>query len=341
MSDDRFDALAQFLTVRDGTVVHPKGDGRVEIPHSVVRLMGWRDKSIVSVGRGNGCLVVSEEPPSKPIGRIAISMERARIPMSMLRSARMGGEEAVVIVPCLTDRYVTVWPSLCRKRSELAAVLRTAGPEICNQLARILMNEEQRPEEQQEVTTAPVAPEQQRDNEPKLFVMDTTGPMVVRVIGRPFGFQSHWVPVESNTGRIVPHSADCSLCGLRTSEHMSLIPVIRKKNGEISAGFLLAQEALKTKIAHQLSGRNPTGFDLVLYYVPFSEGMCSVYKSPPEEMPESQIEAAQAVCCDPNMFVAKTFGEPANHNDATPAKAPMLIVEGNFATDARPHNLVK
>src|SRR5574343_1470109 len=97
MAKEVFPELARMIAYRDGTVLYPKGDGRVEIPHGIVRLMGWRDKSTVWIGRGPGCLVLSIGKPDNPVGRIAVSMERARIPMSILKAASMGGPIVVAL----------------------------------------------------------------------------------------------------------------------------------------------------------------------------------------------------------------------------------------------------
>lgn len=339
MANEVFPELARMVAYRDGTVLYPKGDGRVEIPHGIVRLVGWRDKSVVWIGKGPGCLVLSNAKPESPIGRISVSMERARIPMSILRASSMGGPVAASLD--LVAGTIVVRRSLGpADLADLEGTFREAGEPACRRLMSILGG----------VSLCIVAdrtpepPRQPRETssggEPRLFLMGASRPTVVRVIGMPFAFQAHWVPsANGSAGRLVPHSGGCALCALRAPERMSLVPVIRRVDGLHIPGFLLAQEELRAKIARQLSGRNPIDFDLVLYFAPFQDGMCSVHKAPPEAVPEGLVRSAQAACSDPDRFVAEAFGggPPEGH----PGRAPMFIVEGHFAEEARPRNLMK
>jgi hypothetical protein len=334
MPDDRpaaHDLLADMLSFRDGTPAYPKGDGRVEIPHGIVRLMGWREKCVVSVEHVDGRLIVSDSPARKPIGRISISMERARIPMSMLRAAGMAGEP-VVIVPNLAGDCVGVWPSLTRRRAEFAAILGDSDPEICHRLACVLSGKGWRQD-----TIHPAA-EPPPSGAPGLFVMSAVSPMVIRIVGKPFGFQAHWVPTSGGTGRIVLHTDGCAMCAVRAPERMFLVPVV-KRGGKEASGFLLAQEGMRTRLSRQIRGRNPTEFDLVVYHAPFSEGMCSVHENPPECLSESQIEAAQAACRDPDSFVVDMFGTLPHGTAPAPARAPMFIVDRHLGIGAGSGNL--
>jgi hypothetical protein len=332
MSDEMFGALAHTLVSDDGTTVYPKGDGRVEIPHGIVRLMGWRDKCVVWIWRSHDRLVLSDRPNGHQIGRVSVSMERARIPMSMLRTVGMDGRP-LVVSPELTSGTINVRPSLVKAKPRVEAVLREMGPEMCAKLAAALSGDS--------CADKPADPAKgARAADPKLFLMDTSGPTVIRVIGAPFVFNAHWVPV-GDKGRIVPHRDPCPLCSMRTPDKMFLIPVVRKKGGETQAGFLLAQEDLRANIARQIAGRNPTEFDLILFYKPYSDGMCGVYKSPVEPMPESQMANARSACADPNAFVASTFHETDGDIQSVPGRAPMFIAEGHFSDEAKPRNLAK
>ena len=70
MANDPFHRLASLLGAGHGTTLLPKGDGRVEIPHRMVRLMGWRDKSTVWIGREADALVLSGRKPDNLVGRV-------------------------------------------------------------------------------------------------------------------------------------------------------------------------------------------------------------------------------------------------------------------------------
>jgi hypothetical protein len=341
MANEVFNELARMIAYRDGTTLYPKGDGRVEIPHGIVRLMGWRDKSTVWIKYGPGCLVLSGNKPDNPIGRITVSMERARIPMSMLKAASMGNSSVVATLN-LSDGSMVVRRSLASMADicDLEGAFREAGEPVCRRLMAILGGAQQDkiPDKSETVPDIPAPLSKNDAKKPWLFLMNTKKPMIIRVIGTPFAFQAHWV-TNSSVGELVPHIEGCPLCEFRAPERMSLIPVIRKSDGQSAPGFLLAQEDLRSKIARQLVGRNPTDFDLVLYFAPFQDGLCSVYKAPPEPIGDDLVKTAQAVCSDPNGFVASSFGTTLP--DAKPTRAPMFIVEGHFSEEHKPHNLVK
>jgi len=354
MASEMIQRLARLVAHRDGTLLYPKGDGRVEIPHGIVRFMGWSDKSTVWIGRSPGCLVLSNERQDDTVGRVAVSMERVRVPMSILKSAAMGDGPVVVSIDLSGIIVVRRHLEGSADLADLEGAFGEAGEPVCQRLLGILGSYRQAIDAEEQpiatvVTPKPIGVPQSltewkydiiNNGKPKLFLMNMNKPTIIRVVGMPFAFQAHWVPAQDHTaGRIVPHSDGCSLCSIRAPERMSLVPVIKKSDGRSEHGFLLAQEDLRSKIASRLAGRNPTDFDLVLYFAPFQDGMCSVYIVPPEVLPDDLVKLAQAACADPDGFVAETFG--SDPPEGRPARAPMFIVEGHFAEDAKPRNLAK
>lgn len=330
MSNNVFDMLTRILVSGEGTAVYPKGDGRVEIPHGIVNLVGWRDKSTIWIRHGHGCLVMSDKREGQPIGHVSVSMGRTRIPMSTLKKVGMVYIK-VDVIPDLVSGTVTVKPSRYRCEDRVKAVLRELGVDACAKLLAALSGE----------NNALFPIDDRCAANPKLFLVDSSSPTIVRVIGRPFAFKMHWVPI-GNKGMIVLHRDKCPLCTTRVPDITFLIPVIKKRNGESKTGFLFAQEALRTNIARQIAGKNPTEFDLILFYKPYSDGMCSVYKSPVEPMPDDQVSAAMSACADPNAFVANTFQDAENLRvQMVPGRAPTFIIEEHFADEAKPRNLVK
>jgi len=273
-------------------------------------------------------------------------MERARIPMSILKTASMCGP--IVVAMDLVHGFIVARRNLQTPAdlANLEDALRESGEPACRRLMSILGGGTQkqepvvdRPEALREPVSVPLA--DWKDNgKARLFLMNSSKPTIIRVIGMPFAFRAHWVPAPNGTtGTLVPHVDGCPLCAFRTPERMSLVPVLRKAEGRAVPGFLLAQEDLRAKIACQLAGRNPTDFDLVLYFAPFQEGLCSVYKSPPEAILDDLVKAAQIVCADPDGFIANAFG--GGQSDSRPVRAPMFIVEGHFSDEARLRALVK
>lgn len=378
---DKTNALVSALTARLGTLVHPKSDGRIEIPRSLVRLMGWENKQTILITRLNGYLELSVAAPiGVPIiGRVSISMERARIPMSMLRMAGMNRCKTLVISAGLNSiPSLSVRPWIIDKQDELYQIIDDAGPQIRDRLYSILVDHDHQTGTSAGPPVVPVSldpgpwvkarsadrllsvpmdgfsPDPGRSpcqsltlprppvdelestihspmvDKAKLFLPEFSAPTVVRVIGSPFAFQSHWV-AQIGGGTIIPHrSSECKCCGIRAPDRMYLIPIIRRKES-LSTGYLLVKEELRAKIGRALAGSNPTLFDLILYYKPFVDGMFDVYRNPPEPMPDGLVECAQTACGDPNTFLANTF--PEQEGFAVPSRMPALLVPGNFAAN--------
>jgi hypothetical protein len=313
--------LAKMIAHRDGIVLYPKGDGRIEIPNAVVRLMGWRDKSKILIYRKPGCLVLSIDDCGVPISRVAVSMGRVRIPMSILKSVSMGRVSIIAAIDFPKSIVVRRNLEEPSRLADLEVILGEIGEDACARLMGILDGNHQG------VETRLAEVHQEQCAKPRLFLMDSKRPTIVRVVGPPFAFQAHWV-TDGSLGKLVAHSDGCELCTLRAPERLSLVPVIRRAGGLQTPGFLLAQEELRSKMARQLSGRNPVDFDLILYFAPFQDGMCSVHKAPPEAIPEDLVKSAQEVCSDPDRFVAESFG--TGFAEGRVARAPMFIVEGHF-----------
>jgi hypothetical protein len=345
MSYDRTKALALSMTARLGTLVHPKGDGRVEIPRALVRLMEWKDKQVITIVRSTGCLDLSDRARvgEHVIGHVTISTERARIPMSMLRAAEMTGYRTLVISASLTPPSLSVQPWIIDRQDELRQIIDCAGPEIRDRLYSILVDA--RPVLLPEVANVEPEPikfqadEQTSLDRAQLFLPEFGSPTVVRILGSPFVFQSHWVALD-NGGAIIPHpSSECQLCNNRAPDKMYLVPVIRKKNGTSEPGHLLIREEIRAKIGRVIAGANPTLFDVIFFYKPFAEGSFDVYRNPPEPMLEDVLERAREACENPDEFISDTF--PIPKGSLTLARMPMTLVPAHFASGFMPYNLGK
>lgn len=342
MDDMVFSSLASRLSHSAGTPLYPKGDGRIEIPQGIVRLMGWKDKSVVSISMGEGCIFLADGDNvhvSNLLGRVVVSMERVRIPMSMLRRIDGGSRSPVVVSPNLRSSVLVVLPDVAGRKHKIEAVLKDMGAGPCSRLLSLLMG--QQPESQEEEGPAhpvePAAPDAPAG--PRLFLPDFAAPDVVRIVGSPFSFQSHWVPMDKG-GAIVPHvDFGCVCRGTKAPERLYLIPVIRRKN-KLETGYLLVRDDLRAKIGRVLAGSNPTSFDLIFCYKPFVDGMFEVYKNPPEPLPPDVVEKAQEDCGDPNKFVAGTFAA-ASEGAGQPCRMPTPLSPAHFADNARPRNFGK
>lgn len=354
MSDkDLFAYLAERLSCVDGTVLYPKGDGRVEIPQSLVRLMGWKNKCRVEIGLSGHqrlCLTGNERTATaRHLGSVVVSMERVRIPASILRKAELdiGDRKSVVVVPqmpssfCMDkDPCLSVVPDLGSRFNMARAWFEAIGQRNCELLAASLEGKPVLADPEPVIPPDPVQEMVENLREPsqppKLFFPSPFKPTVIRVIGKPFLFQAHWV-ATSGGGTFAAHKDDaCPLCKDRGPERMYLIPVLRRGADMEQAGFLLAKEELRAVIGKVLAGANPTSLDMILYYRPFAYGMFEVFKNPPEPIPEGVLEKAQETCGNPDAFLDSVFKE--SFAPTVPARSPAVLVKGHFAAGLAPDN---
>lgn len=344
MSHDKTKALALSIAARQGTLAHPKGDGRVEIPRALVRLMDWKDTQVISIVCREGCLDLSDRicVGDHVIGHVTISMERARIPMSMLRTAGMTGCKTLIISASLTPPSLSVRPWIIDKQDELRQIIEDAGPAIRDRLYSVLVDTKSAPLPD---VVKPWAIELQDEaslDKAQLFLPKFGTQTIVRILGSPFAFQSHWVTKgDGEGGAIVPHQlSGCQLCDHRAPDKMYLVPVIRRQYGAFESGHLLIREEVKAKIGQVISGANPTLLDVILFYKPFAEGSFDVYRNPPTPILSDVLERAKRACENPDKFISDTFPRP-DESFTTLTRMPMALAPAHFAPGFMPHNLGK
>lgn len=346
MCDEMTTALVRLLAPRCGTAIRPKADGRIEIPHGIVRLMGWPNGQAILVTRRDGYIEVSDGCGPDVIGQVVVSMERVRIPSSILRKAGMAGKTVVVSPVLGASRRVVVRSSLVNALEDLRKIVQDAGPETRNRLYAALGGQMADPEQVPAPDShrmdpePPVAEPKTPDAEAELFLPNHDAPTVIRILGPAVSFQTHWVSVGQSGGALAPHNgSNCRLCGTRAPEAMAIIPAItRRKSGDQKIGYMLVKEDLRSRIGRVLHGDKPESMDLILYYRPFADGMYEVFRNPPEPMPDDIIQHARDVCGNPLKFLGTILNEPEK---AIPARMPTVLVAGHFADSMKPRNLGK
>jgi hypothetical protein len=341
MCDDKvFNSLALRLLDARGTILYPKGDGRIEIPQGLVRLMGWRNKSIVRIGTClRGLSLASDDfPVPEPLGQVAVSMDRVRIPVSILRKAGINGKPGVTVTPDLNKPMLIVLPYMLDRVGSVATVLSEMGEATCAKLLAAIDGKTVSARLREADAVPELVPGTEpldSGTEPKLFFPSPFKPTVIRVIGQPFMFQAHWVATVGG-GTFIVHKVECPLCKERGPERLYLVPVIRRGAELEQAGFLLAKEELRAVIGRVLSGSNPSAFDLMLYYKPFAYGMFEVFRKPPEPLVDGLVESAQEMCGDPDAFLESVFAEP--DADAVAQRSPAVMVKSHFGSSFVPRN---
>jgi hypothetical protein len=116
MRDHDHASIPLLLSESPGIQVSAKGDGRVEIPRSIVRVMGWKEMSTILLHRdpqmeiaGMVAASIDSVPRERRLGDwllggATVSMGRVRIPLSVLKKAEMDGMDLVIVAE--EDRVV-------------------------------------------------------------------------------------------------------------------------------------------------------------------------------------------------------------------------------------------
>ncbi len=322
--------LSNIITHRHGTPVHIKKDGRIEIPHKIIQLLGWKNKQIITVSCNAYSLVLSELCKN-PIGKVSISMDRLRVPASMLKKAGLNGHLTFVVSVNLIDSSICVIPNISDKNGNLINIIRSIDNNVLDMIFNVLMN--------------PISDIDKKtiSRKPKLFLPSCDSPTIVRIIGPSLLFNAHWVHIKGDDrgGTIIPHKNGCKLCEHRVPDVLSIIPVIRKYRGELDVGFLLVKEGLRRKIGSVLveTKSDPNCADVLIYYVPHDDGMFRVYMNPNESMSDDVIIEAKKICGDHSDFVASCFKEP--NEPFQVHMIPTVLAKGHFDSSAGPRNFGK
>jgi hypothetical protein len=181
---------------------------------------------------------------------------------------------------------------------------------------------------------------------PRLFLPSPARPLVMRVLGSPYQFRSHWMRKPSRAVRslagsaeiVDAHTADgnelalcgacCSACEKRQADRMWLVPVLVAESGSRKAGFLMIQSAALRRVARMLQDKDRDRTDIILFHKAWNawnEGMCDVYSNPPEDLPGEELEMGRESCAFPEDFLTASFRE-ASAVGGDPIRPPMMIV---------------
>lgn len=278
--------LADLLCDNPGTRIQPKGDGRVEIPRSITFLMGWNRRKYVNVfwQPGSIYLTVGKDPgreQAKLIGRIAVSMDRVRVPMSYLRTADLGNLPVVA-----SPEVGTLESGVVVVRQDLRPFRKKLGNMTIASAVRSQIEKEKAPWK----------------DSPALFP-SKSHPTVVRILGKPFMFYGVWTTKNGSKGSL-------RLAGVEdaaSASSMFAVPVLRRKGKEWSPAWLMASPALYAAMGSAIKNRQakPEDYDLIIWYQPASRLWFSVFSNPVEPLDEDLVRKGVEDCGDPRAAVKR------------------------------------
>ena len=71
----------------------PKSDGRVEVPKTIIKQIGWDNSKIIFISNNGDHLILSNNRTENIIGKTIVSYGRVRIPAGILRSTDLYRKE--------------------------------------------------------------------------------------------------------------------------------------------------------------------------------------------------------------------------------------------------------
>lgn len=100
-TNEAVERIVLALANNPGVRVRPKGDGRVEVPRNIVRIMDWSDGQRIWIRSWDGSLILSEDSMTSKeawlVGGTDVSMGRVRIPLFALKKSGLNGLDLVVV----------------------------------------------------------------------------------------------------------------------------------------------------------------------------------------------------------------------------------------------------
>jgi len=282
------DVLLDFLITKRGIVSFPKSDGRIEIPQTIVKMMGWDKCNEIYIKKSpSGLLLTSTTSVRGLVGKVVVSCGRVRIPAKILRSSNLENKK---IVLAIKQDYVIARSDNRKDKEEITELLNGFCSHCKQRLEQIvefvLGNVTQEPEEEpiKEVkepevveqvnndTPFKIEPEKEFFNglplivkdaedgvEPFLFLLERDCQMVFRPIDMPYRFPGYWLNHKNELVLFKNYSSSFQKPGM-----FYLIPGIKRmpclnhfgdsdlhpSTKKLRAGFLLVNEQTYGGIAY-------------------------------------------------------------------------------------------
>jgi len=282
--------LTGLLISRCGIQALPKADGRVEIPQSLVKSIGWHKHQVVFISKKPGELIICGQHSDDVICKTTISCGRIRIPAGALRSV---GFENKPLLLMLGDGCIVVRIDCRGKESDIKQVLGQIEPSNIKELSTLLLGGNRQFEK------------------PKFFLLQRLRQLVARPIKPPFRFPGYLLSTKElvlfKTFNKVPQKPTM----------FYLLPIIKMleptSKERYNFGFLLLTEENYGAVVEALrrasvNAKKPNR-SLIFLYRPFSLGMWSVYVNPPDDIPEEIVNKAVGICNNPEIFLRNYFRE--------------------------------
>lgn len=304
--------IINLLLTDFGIELHPKSDGRVEIPKYLITAAGWEDTNMVYMSSNlDNMLYVStdSELVDDTISvAVAISNGRLRIPAGFLR--KIGLNDRVLVAIHDGDGMIRMRPDNTKSEEALGEFLEKLDDDQVKELLGILVGKAAAVSNNfiPSMEIARISISQKSLPEPSLFLLEgnESNPCVFRPVANPYKFRCCWVegkpmlvrPSQTHDKSIVLYAVP----GLKR---------IKKEDGVAVPGFLLLDQITFGKICYivkRKGEKTAVGRDLIFIFSPKTKvGSFKVFENPRENLDPSIIELAKLTCANPERFLSNNF----------------------------------
>lgn len=344
--------VTNYLIGQQGTISHPKSDGRVEIPQLLIKKLGWDKKQTAYIKFYNDELLVYTkqiEDNSKNIWIYRITNGRIRIPVSVLRSANLnnkplylaiGGENIIIKSKTKSEKIQSFISSLSPEQIKLLYSvfipeynidnIKIDKPDLVDNIHSDAIKNMKNEEDSNfliSVQNVDKAIEERssilEDFKPELILPDITQPTVFKIVGGPFTFPVIW---SENCEELVLPSKGSSD---EYIQQLYIIPGIRMLKKSMTIGFLLVQESVFSNIREKVLNNKKDFPEIILWYDSFVDGNFKVYLNPSTDVDTNLIITAQNLCKEPLKFVEQNFRNE-EFDDVCSKQFPVLTSTSNI-----------
>lgn len=318
-----------------GTICHPKSDGRVEVPQLLIKQLGWKNGTIYIKSLIGEITIYKKDAKENAdnIWEVGMRDGRIRIPNGLIKLANLSNksvnmficnEHIVVRNSIRSNNALDFINSLDEKQTRLLYSLfapefdidkvKIDDNEIINQAGKQVIKDIEEQEDKEVMDSLGVDVDV-----PTLIMLDMTEPTVFRIVGGPFTFPAVYLEKKKQIVLASKGSSDHYI------KQMYIIPGIQIKRKALIYGFLLVQEETFEEIRHKILENKKDFPEIILFFDSFTRGGFRVYINPPTDISNEYISNVQSICKEPLTFVKKMF--EVEKRDDEVGRFPVIAVQ--------------
>lgn len=253
-----------------GFVLYPKGDGRVEIPQTIIHILSWENLKEVYIFIEDYRIFLSPTPETRqlihPVGKTKVSQGRIRVPATFVKQGGM--EKKTLSAAIDEDGFVEIRVNGVRGK-HLTAAVNEIPDAIALRIANCLTEDK----------LNLVVPK-------KLIIPQTRQTICFRALQDPFRFRAYWLK-----------SGDIVFGQYSQGPHIHIFYLIggyvKLPKGKVELGYLLATQVLydlflAARRRASNEGTDPSNRDWIIQFDPTIREDFRVFNVPGDKHPEEE-----------------------------------------------------